>query len=740
MRKGAGFRYLLMAAVVMAAPASVARADDDPGRGVARISVINGDVSVRRGDSGDWVAAAVNAPLVGDDAVATGPTSRAEVQFDYANMLRLGPDSEVRISELEYRRYQLQVARGTVEFRVLRNSDADVDVSTPAVSVRPQKKGAYRITVRDDGETEVTVRSGEVEIYTPRGVEQLHSGQTMLARTTANGPEFQMANASPMDEFDRWNQDRDRALERSASYRYVSPTVYGAEDLDGYGRWVYDPPYGWVWAPTSMGPGWAPYSRGRWVWEDWYGWTWVSADPWGWAPYHYGRWYHGRVGWCWYPGGIGVRHYWSPALVAFFGFGAGNVHVGLGFGRVGWVPLAPHEPYYPWYGRGYYGGYRGGGYVDRSVHITNVNIINTYRNARIRNGMSGVDAGSFGRGGHNVYRVSRNEIHQAGLVRGQLPLAPDRSSLRLADREVRNMPRGGGNTQFYTRRQAAQVERVPFAEQQRSFQRAAQVPAGGAGMPGRTGSGAANKGWRRIGEPSQGMQGGQQVRGPSPARNGDPGWRRFGGDSGTRGQSPAAQPAERGASMRNPEQARPGRTVDSGNWRRFGEPTQRREQTPRQQAPHQMEQAPRQMEQAPRQMEQAPRQMEQPRTREQQAPRSEPRQVRQNQGGTARSWDRFGDPQRNTFNGGATAARTRGADAPSVGRSGRQESLPIASPVVRERSMPRSESAPRVERQSYGGSPRMESAPRNSGGGGARSESRHSGGGARGGSGRGGRR
>src|SRR6185369_1211061 len=122
--------------------------EEDPGRGVARISVINGDVSVRRGDSGDWVAAAVNAPLVVGDAVSTGPGSRAEVQFDYANMIRLGSDAEIRLSELEYRRYQVQVARGTVEFRVLRNSDADVDVSTPAVSLRPQKRGAYRISVR----------------------------------------------------------------------------------------------------------------------------------------------------------------------------------------------------------------------------------------------------------------------------------------------------------------------------------------------------------------------------------------------------------------------------------------------------------------------------------------------------------------------------------------------------------------------------------------------------------------
>ena len=42
-----------------------------PDRSVARISVINGDVSVRRGDSGDVVAAAINAPLLVQDSLLT---------------------------------------------------------------------------------------------------------------------------------------------------------------------------------------------------------------------------------------------------------------------------------------------------------------------------------------------------------------------------------------------------------------------------------------------------------------------------------------------------------------------------------------------------------------------------------------------------------------------------------------------------------------------------------------------
>jgi len=185
---------------------------EDASRGVARISVMNGDVSVRRGDNGDFVAAALNAPLVVGDRVLTGPNSRAEVQFDSANMIRLAADTEIRLAELADRRYQIQLARGVATFRVLRPSEADVEVTTPQVSLRPRNQGAYRLMVREDGQSEVTVRSGEVEVFTPRGAETLHAGRTMQVRGSASEPEFQIAAASGDDEWDHWNSGRDQTI------------------------------------------------------------------------------------------------------------------------------------------------------------------------------------------------------------------------------------------------------------------------------------------------------------------------------------------------------------------------------------------------------------------------------------------------------------------------------------------------------------------------------------------------
>jgi hypothetical protein len=492
---------------------------DSPNHGAARISVMNGDVSVRRGDNGDFVAAVVNAPLVVGDRVLTGPNGRTEVQFDSANVIRVAPNSEIRLAELAYRHYQIQLARGVATFRVLHPSDAEVEVSAPQASIRPKREGVYRLAVRDDGQSEITVRAGEVEVFTPRGAETLYAGKTMQMRGTVSEPEFQVVAAVGDDEWDGWNRERDRVLMSSRSPRYVNPDVYGTEDLDAYGRWVPDPSYGNVWVPQA-GPGWAPYQAGRWAWVDYYGWTWVSYDPWGWAPYHYGRWFRSPVfGWAWYPGGIGfgVRHYWSPALVGFVGFGGG---VGIGFGGVGWIPLAPFERFHPWYGRGYYGGgFRGG------TIVNNVNIYNTYRNARVANGVTTVDRAGFANGAAG--RPFTGNLSQASVVHGQLPVAPSRASTQLSNRPVSqaSISRASNNTQFFSSRQSAQPNRATFGQTNGN--------AGSQSVPG---------GWRQFGQPASGGPSaaqGRVVSQPVQSSTGSRGsWGRFGDPSARPAQTP----------------------------------------------------------------------------------------------------------------------------------------------------------------------------------------------------------
>lgn len=559
------FRFLAIAGSILAVAAILpvrAQDADDMKRAVARISLMDGQVSVQRGDA-DWVAGIVNAPLMADDRIATGPNSRAEVQFDASHLVRIGGNAEIHLTQLEYGHFQLELAKGTVTYRVLRASGANAEVDTPTVSVRPSRIGAYRISVSEAGDTEVTARMGSVEVFTPKGSQWISSGQTMMARGTVSDPEFQIAGSIPMDEWDRWNESRDRYFQQpSASAQYIDPAnsgIYGAEDLDAAGTWTTAPDYGPVWHPTAVPVGWAPYSNGRWVWSDWYGWTWVDYDSWGWAPFHYGRWFdYPGVGWCWYPGVRGVRHFWSPALVGFFGYG-GGIGFGFGFGNVGWVALAPYEVFHPWWGRGFYGRHD----FYRNVNITNINITNVYRNSRVRNGVSGMAAGDFQSGRFNsVARLSGAQVGRAGMVRGQVPLAPSTANLHFSDRQASFTPRGAANNRFFTHQQPAGAQRIPFSQQQIAGIRANQPAAGRtfgsggspavgatrqpAGMENNTRPGGGGNGWRRFGEP-----GGSSVTPQASPRNEANTFRG--------GNAPAA----------TPQNARP---QGSSGWQRFGNP------------------------------------------------------------------------------------------------------------------------------------------------------------------------
>jgi FecR protein len=456
----------------------VARADDAVGTadaGAARLSYVHGPVAVQRGDANTPNDAVINAPVMGADYVTTGDDARAEVQFDAASMVRLGSNVQMRFTRLDPDRRTMQLAEGTIEVRMLRRYDGDAEVDTPSIGVRPRDAGSYRITVTHDGETLVTVRSGEVDVLTPGGDEPLGAGSTLVARGNASDPSIRSVAAIASDAFDRFNGERDQraqvALERTA--RYVNPDVPGVDDLDQYGAWVDDPTYGEVWVPTNLAGGWAPYRDGSWTWEDGYGWTWIGYEPWGWAPYHYGRWFHSpQYGWSWVPPrGPFVVEPWRPALVAFLGFGGPGLSVGVGFGNVGWVPLAPSEPFYPWWGHPH---------VD-DVAITNVNVV--YGNARF-GGVTAVPGRRFllGRFDHPL-AVRPTELGEVHAMRGMLPVVPTNANLRFSERPAPE--RLAIHTPFAQRSFAGtgEVVRRTRFEQQRSAIAAAAELSGPRSVP-----------------------------------------------------------------------------------------------------------------------------------------------------------------------------------------------------------------------------------------------------------------
>jgi hypothetical protein len=475
----AAFAAVLVVAAPVAARADGAAGAASAGIGVARISMIQGAVAVQRGDSATPLAAAINAPVLGADYVTTGDGARAEIQFDGSTSVRLGADVQMRFTHLDAADRELQLAAGTIDVRLLRGTDGRSQVDTPSVSIRPRATGSYRVSVDAAGRTLVTVRSGVADVVTPQGAQALVAGTTLLAQGASANPAISSSDAIAYDDFDRFNRERDDRQERAlANAAYTAPGVAGIDDLDAYGRWVSDAGYGRVWAPTTVASTWAPYRDGRWVWEENYGWTWLGYEPWGWAPYHYGRWYHSaHYGWCWYPERAFVA--WRPAVVAFLSFGSG---FGFGFGDIGWVPLAPFETFYPWWGNGFGNNVT---YVTNNYYVVdnhnhnhhhdrddghNVNRNRVFGNARY-NGVTYVAHQNFVDGRFEHPRaVDPSKLRSIHPVRGIVPAVPTDANLRFSDRPVSAhlavapAMLGGtfaGNT--------IAVRRIPFAQQREAL-------------------------------------------------------------------------------------------------------------------------------------------------------------------------------------------------------------------------------------------------------------------------------
>ena len=344
--------------------------------GDLRVNYLAGDVQVKTADTSEWVPASINMPLMSGDALWVPEGGRAGIQLRDGTYVRLNENSSFEVLTIGNDSFQFYLSLGHayVNFRGRQGTLFQMD--TPVSSSRAYDRARFRVDVSDNGFTDVSVFNGAVFTEGRNGKTRVTAGNIL----SVGGDTYaELAPLGPADDWERWNREMDRKLEKRYSTRYLpselSPYSY---DFDEYGKWVYVRDYGYCWTPTVISVGWAPYRLGRWTWigGDY---VWVSYDPWGWAPYHYGRWAFGAsIGWCWVPPVRGAV-YWGPGFVGWVNTGD----------FVAWVPLAPGEIYY---GHGYYG--------PHSVNVTNinintVNITNVYKNVHVNNGITVVHRDTF---------------------------------------------------------------------------------------------------------------------------------------------------------------------------------------------------------------------------------------------------------------------------------------------------------------------------------------------------------
>jgi hypothetical protein len=311
---------------------------------VARLSFMQGTVTLQGVGETVWAPATLNRPLTPGDFLRTENDGRAEVQVGSAD-LRMGAGTSFGFTTLDDDAIRVRLSVGVLNLRV-RALDANevIEVETPQATAAILRPGSYRVEVNPEGSaTVVKVSSGMLEARGAENQSFVVRAQQVATLTGTTRLAFTTATLGPPDSFDQW------ALERDRRDDYVSSTepaqsmpadIVGYEDLDKYGTWRSEPDYGYVWTPSSVSADWSPYRFGRYTYVSGWGWAWIDDAPWGFAPYHYGTWVTIGSRWCWVPGPRHGRPVSRPVGAAVGSSIAGRVTEP----RRGWhVPRPPRS-------------------------------------------------------------------------------------------------------------------------------------------------------------------------------------------------------------------------------------------------------------------------------------------------------------------------------------------------------------------------------------------------------------
>jgi hypothetical protein len=359
------------------APATIPDLGESPER-YAEVKLLEGSATIHKGESDEELALGV--PVAEGDTLDT--QGRGILQLGDGSRIAFDRGSRFQVAELfsdakGVREVLLKLEYGRLRVRMGAQSGAQVRVDTPAGAGTLENRADASFQAADDHSLEHWVTEGRTSFANRSGRTTVRAGEQLAVSGSQDGLDrVTDFNTFDQDDFDTWCNPL-LNLPRSASAARVPPEIrYYADDLDGYGNWVYVPDCGtWCWCPAGVADDWRPYWDGRWACYPG-GMTWISTEPWGYVTYHFGRWGWGAgLGWYWIPG-----VYYSPAWVAW---GCSDLYFG-------WAPLGFYNFPVAWG----YGPWRGG----YAWNVVNSNFINS-RNLGSRTVVSASVVAAFNRPG-----------------------------------------------------------------------------------------------------------------------------------------------------------------------------------------------------------------------------------------------------------------------------------------------------------------------------------------------------
>ncbi len=319
---------------------------------VGRISHVEGRISRYDPESDTWVSTTREAPFGMDDLLRSDPDTRAEILLPNNTWIRIDGDTRLQLTSLapELTEVDLPLGNGRLYNKSTRT---EIIATTPFGRITAPPDSAFDLYVGETGIDIVAVRN--TVFFHHNASRQRHDVSANSAAITAD-MEAVTAIADVGDpDWSAWNQSMDdlwaeRMASRGESATYLPPELHSeAYALDKHGHWeriYYEGRYYRFWRPIQVSASWSPFSWGAWI--VWHGdHVWVPHEPFGYVTHHYGNWIFTAGYWYWAPPVTRVMvQVGLPLLHIGFGWYPGRVSWIHSGAHVGWIPLAPYEPYY----------------------------------------------------------------------------------------------------------------------------------------------------------------------------------------------------------------------------------------------------------------------------------------------------------------------------------------------------------------------------------------------------------
>ena len=341
--------------VLTAMPSAFAlQAPEEQGTAViGHLTHVEGNLLRYIDDDDEWVPMVKDSPVGAEDLLFCEDDSKAEFIIPNNTWVRSGGNTRLLITALEQNTSEMEVDSGMVRL-YNKSTDAVIKVTTPFGIVQTPPLTACDIRLQTDA-VQVRALEGTVSFNWPHD----NSNHEISAGSAALLADFENVTREEavMDEaWDEWNREMDRRWEerlrdQGDDDNYLPETIrYESHALRDNGIWetvYYEGRNCSFWRPLHVSSYWSPFTVGRWT--SWYGdHCWIPYEPFGYVTHHYGNWVYidSCNRWYWAPPDCHRRRRdvyfpaippaWYPGRVSWIYRGD----------YVGWIPLAPLEPYY----------------------------------------------------------------------------------------------------------------------------------------------------------------------------------------------------------------------------------------------------------------------------------------------------------------------------------------------------------------------------------------------------------